>query len=177
MLFCTLKLNNMKRLLYMVALLVVLVACGNNRSNPKEHNPAEEHQPVTGGSEQYFGEKITAAGAISADKLAEAMEDKTEMNIKIVGTIEAVCQKKGCWMDMKTVNGPVRVTFKDYAFFIPKDASGRLATIEGVAKIEETSVADLKEYATDAGKSKEEIDAINEPEKELVFEAHGVLLN
>jgi hypothetical protein len=80
-------------------------------------------------------------------------------------------------MELKNADGTtMRVTFKDYAFFMPKDASGRIAIVDGMAKVEETSVADLREYAKDDGKSKEEIEAINQPETELVFEASGVIL-
>jgi len=105
------------------------------------------------------------------------MGDKKEMNVKLTGSIEAVCQKKGCWMELTNEGAePLRVTFKDYAFFMPKDASGKTAIIEGIAKVEETSVADLQEYAKDAGKTKEEIAAIKEPKKELAFEANGVIL-
>jgi hypothetical protein len=59
---------------------------------------------------------------------------------------------------------------------MPKDASGRTAIVDGIAKVEETSVADLQEYAKDDGKSKEEIAAITEPKRELVFEAKGVII-
>jgi hypothetical protein len=59
---------------------------------------------------------------------------------------------------------------------MPKDAAGRTAIISGIAKVEETSIADLQEYAKDAGKSKEEIAAITEPKQELAFEASGVIL-
>ena len=38
------------------------------------------------------------------------------------------------------------------------------------------SVADLKHYAEDAGKSPEEIAKITEPSIEFAFEANGVLL-
>ena len=125
----------------------------------------------------YYGEKITPDSAIAIDELATAMGNNTELTTKLTGTVEAVCQKKGCWMDLKKADGTkMRVTFKDYGFFMPKDCKGKSATIHGIAKVEETSVADLQEYAKDAGKSKEEIAAITKPEKELVFEADGVIL-
>ena len=44
------------------------------------------------------------------------------------------------------------------------------------AFIEETPVAELKHYAEDEGKSKEAIDSIKTPKKELKFLAHGVLI-
>jgi hypothetical protein len=126
---------------------------------------------------QNYGAKITAEGARPVSDLKKLMGNKTEMNVKLQGTVESVCQKKGCWMDLKGADGKsIHVTFKDYAFFMPKDASGKQAIIDGVAKVEETSVADLKEYAKDAGKSQKEIDAIKEPKRELVFEASGVIL-
>jgi hypothetical protein len=99
------------------------------------------------------------------------------MTTKVTAKIEDVCQKKGCWMNLVDNKGnKVRVTFKDYAFFMPKDAAGKTAIVEGVAMIDETSIADLKEYAKDAGKTKEDIDKIKEPKRELVFEASGVIL-
>ena len=46
----------------------------------------------------------------------------------------------------------------------------------GFASVDVTSIEDLKEFAKDNGDSKEAIDAIKEPKKELVFEAKGVIL-
>jgi hypothetical protein len=105
------------------------------------------------------------------------MGTDTLLNCKLSGTIDAVCQKKGCWMELKNGEGStVRVTFKDYGFFMPKDASGRTAIVDGIAKVEVTSIGDLKEYAKDDGQSQAEIDAIKEPLRELVFEAKGVII-
>ncbi len=59
---------------------------------------------------------------------------------------------------------------------MPMDCSGKTAIVEGVAKIDITSIADLKEFAKDDKQSKEQIAAIKEPKKELVFEASGVIL-
>jgi hypothetical protein len=126
---------------------------------------------------QYFGDKITAENAIPVSELKEKMGDHTQIEIKVEGEIEEVCQKKGCWMKLKIGDREsIRITFKDYGFFMPLDASGRIAIAEGIAIMEETSIADLREYAKDAGKSQEEIDAITEPEYELVFEASGVII-
>ena len=47
---------------------------------------------------------------------------------------------------------------------------------EGKAFVKETSVEELKHYAEDAGKSKEEIAKITEPKLEMSFEASGVLM-
>lgn len=70
----------------------------------------------------------------------------------------------------------MQVKFKDYAFFVPKDASGKTVFIEGVAFTDTTSVQELQHYAEDGGKSKEEIAKITEPEISVSFEAHGVII-
>jgi hypothetical protein len=70
----------------------------------------------------------------------------------------------------------MRIRFKDYAFFMPKDADGRTFYAQGIASTDTTSVAQLRHYAEDAGKSAEEIAKITEPKVEIVFLAEGVIL-
>lgn len=164
----------MKRILIFAITASLFTACKEGSTTEKT---ATTENAATSTKTEFYGEKITEDNAKPVDSLQTMMGDSTAMNCKLSGTIDAVCQTKGCWMELKNSSGsPVRVTFKDYAFFMPKDAAGRTAIIDGIAKIEETSIADLKEYAKDDGKKQEEIDAIKEPLKELVFEAKGVIL-
>lgn len=133
---------------------------------------------AAGASAQSFhGKKITEDGAVPAPELVAKMGDKTEYATKVQGTVESVCKMKGCWMKVKTTDGQtMRVTFKDYGFFVPKDIVGKQVVFEGTAQQTTTSVAELKHYAEDAGKSKAEIAKITEPEKALTFVADGVIV-
>lgn len=125
----------------------------------------------------YHGKKITPMGAIPATELTAKMADKTEMPAKVEGTVESVCKVKGCWMKVKTGDGQtMRVSFKDYGFFVPKDIVGKTVVVEGTAETTITPVADLRHFAEDAGKSKEEIARITKPEKALTFVADGVIV-
>lgn len=170
----------MKKILFSVLALSLFAACANSGTSDQkaEASAAEtKSEPKASAPPQYFGEKITEDGAVPTDSLKAMMGEKTELACKLSGKVDAVCQKKGCWMELKNADGSaMRVTFKDYGFFMPKDASGLTAIIDGIAKVEVTTVADLKEYAKDDGKSQADIDAIKEPLKELVFEAKGVIL-
>lgn len=128
-------------------------------------------------SYEYYGEKISEEGAISPDKFLKEIESKDSVEVKLEAKIVTCCKKKGCWMDVDLENGTtMKVRFKDYEFFVPKDADGRMAVIEGKAKLETVDVATLKHYAEDAGKSEEEIAAITEPEKAYSFLANGVII-
>jgi hypothetical protein len=126
---------------------------------------------------EYYGEKITIEGAEEAARLTELMKGKDSLKVKLSGTINSCCQKKGCWMKVDIGNDQeMRVSFKDYSFFVPLESAGRKVVMEGIARYEVTSIEDLKHFAEDALKTKAQIDSITEPDKNLVFEASGVIL-
>ncbi len=129
----------------------------------------------------YYGEKISAKNAISYDALLKKLETQESIdNIKVKGTIDGVCQAKGCWMNMVSTSDKnaesMFVKFKDYGFFMPLDASGSTVIVEGRVYKEETSVEELRHYAEDEGQSAEQIAAITKPVTELKFMAYGVIL-
>jgi hypothetical protein len=125
----------------------------------------------------YFGEEITEYGITSLQELITILDNEEEFSGKVKGEIKEVCAMKGCWMTIELPNGEnMRVTFKDYGFFVPKNSQGFPVVIEGTAAKKVTDVATLKHYAEDAGKTKEEINAINSPKQEYSFEAIGVII-
>ena len=128
-------------------------------------------------AQSNFGKQIDDRKAIAAETLPAKMGDKSEMQAKVTGTVESVCQVKGCWMKVNLDNGEtMRVMFKDYAFFVPKDIAGKTVFIAVDANNTTVPVEHLKHYAQDAGKSKEEIAKIIEPKDELTFIADGVIV-
>ncbi len=134
---------------------------------------------VTAAAQQQFGEPIDSEGAIEYETLLEKMEGQDSLEVKVAGTVDAVCKMKGCWMNIASSDPAdplLFVKFQDYGFFVPKDIAGRRVVMQGKAYREVTPVDELKHLAEDAGKSKEEIDAITEPKEELKFMATGVLL-
>ena len=128
---------------------------------------------------QKFGDKnINEEGVITGKELMTLLETQDSVQVKVITTISDVCQKKGCWMEVDLDgNNQMLVRFLDYGFFMPLDASGSTAIIEGVAKVDILSVAWLKHQKEDANASQEEIDAVTEPEISYsIEEATGVIL-
>lgn len=123
-----------------------------------------------------FGAKVTADAAIDINELDAALKGKESVDIKIKGKVVEVCQKEGCWIKMETKDGKIMVKMNDHAFLVPLDMNGKTIVVEGNAKMKTTSVAELKHYAEDAGKSKKEIAKIKEPKKEISFNALGILV-
>jgi hypothetical protein len=124
-----------------------------------------------------YGTKTTAKGAIEVPVMEEKLATTDKYTGKVKGTITEVCTKKGCWMKLATTEGEgIMVKFKDYKFFMPQDIVGKEVVLDGIASVTTTNVASLKHYAEDAGKSKEDIEKITEPKKEINFVAKGVLI-
>lgn len=163
----------LKKIVLYLVLAVLFAACGST--------PTVEEAPTNTKNEgKYFGENITAEGAIPYAKLVSTMGDADSMRVKVVGTVDEVCQKKGCWMSIINPDNPegeeLFVKFKDYGFFMPLDLSGQEVIMDGYAFREVTSVDELKHYAEDAKEPQEVIDAITEPKEEFKFMASGVLI-
>ncbi|HEY9184884.1 MAG TPA: DUF4920 domain-containing protein [Salegentibacter sp.] len=126
-----------------------------------------------------YGEKI------SHEKTMEPLRAQTKFDLLKIGDtidlkfstkVKSVCKMKGCWMVLELPGDEVRVTFKDYGFFVPKDIQNKEVIVAGKAYLEEISVEDQKHYARDEGKTPEEIDLIKKPALTRSFVAHGVLL-
>lgn len=127
---------------------------------------------------EWYGDKISAEGATNINEIVAKLKDGGEVaDTKFKAKITEVCPKKGCWLKLELSNGETAmVKMKDYGFFLPLAAKGKTVVIDGEIKIKTTSVAELKHYAEDAKKSKEEIEAIKEPQKEVRVLAKGIVI-
>jgi hypothetical protein len=165
----------MKRILIALTITAVLSACGSSEN--KTTGQADQEQKSVDPNYDSYGTVISPDSAIDATALAMEMGNAPEYEAKVKGKIIEVCQKKGCWMNIEIGNGELmRVSFKDYGFFVPKDIVGKEVIMQGVASFETVSVEDQRHFLEDAGESKEKIAEITEPKNALAFEASGVLI-
>jgi hypothetical protein len=136
-------------------------------------------QPPAGDAKpgDWYGEKITTDGAISMSEVASKLEKEDKVESKFTARIVDVCPKKGCWLKLALDDSTTAmVKMKDYGFFLPVAAIGKTVVIDGEAKIKKTSVAELRHIAEDGKKSKEEIEAITKPEKQISVVAKGIVI-
>lgn len=86
-----------------------------------------------------YGKKTTANDAISVKALNDKMRADTTARFsgKVKGKIVDVCKSKGCYIRLEPQAGsePITVRFKDYGYFLPQDAKGKTAVLEGQARI------------------------------------------
>ena len=158
-----------------------LIACAQDSSVGKtnEKKTVEQKQVTTqrpSVAEQKApivrGEKLPANQSIlNLDAIADQPENFSGKQVCVEGSITAVCQAKGCWMTMAgtKASSRARVTFKDYAFFVPKDISGKKVKVLGEVKVKMLSEAERKHLAEDG-----RVDVSEIPKAELRLVASGV---
>lgn len=75
-----------------LAIMGLVAACSNQPEGQQEETAQVIGQP--------FGDTITADGAISYEAMLAQMAGKDSIAVKVMGEVESVCQKKGCWMNI-----------------------------------------------------------------------------
>lgn len=121
-----------------------------------------------------YGEFKKKKDVISVNDLEKKIGD-TKYEGQVKGKVVEVCQAMGCWAKLQKDDGStIMIKVKDHEFAMPLDIVGKTVIAQGEAQMKMTSVAQLKHYAEDAGKSKEEIEKITEPKKEVLMTIKGV---
>lgn len=160
----------MRRISVILFAFALFVACN---SQPK----TEANVPELIKGTAIYGDSVRNENIIQLASLQSNMQGETKKDLKLRGQVKEVCQNKGCWMTMDLGNGEsIRITFKDYKIFVPKDLGGKEVVLDGFAYLDTTSVESLQHYAKDAGKSEAEISAITSPKVQLAYEAKGVVV-
>ncbi len=158
-----------------VLALPLFFACQAEKSEEvvSEENAEVEAEVIPGS----YGAEVNETTAMNTTQLMAEMVDADSYEGQVYGEIKEVCTKKGCWLTMDLPDGEsMRVTFKDYGFFVPTTSQGFPILLEGIATRVTTDVETLRHFAEDEGKSAEEIADITEPKVEITFEATGVII-
>jgi hypothetical protein len=119
------------------------------------HHPPQQAQAAApqGGWTLTRGEALKGAPAIKLADLLAKPQTHDGKTVLLEGQVRKACERKGCWMELATAKdakGPgVRVTFKDYGFFVPLDSAGSMARVEGVVKVAELSEDRAKHYESE----------------------------
>lgn len=164
---------------FIAVLAMGIYSCTSEKKSQKKDSLDKKDTVAKLPSTGNFGANITTEGAKPFETVFDELKKNPKgVNALLTGKISDVCQNKGCWMQVETEDKKqsLHITFKDYGFFVPKDAAGKTAFFKGIAKYDTTTVEDLKKMAKDEGKSDEEIKKITKPEINVSFVAEGVVI-
>lgn len=112
---------------FVVPFLLVLAACdmGTVHPEPKRSPPA----PTEKASEK-FGQAISdGTQQVALVDVAKNPSAYTGKTFTTTGTVTAVCQHRGCWMEIKDDAGEAHIKMAGHSFFVPRTASGKKARV------------------------------------------------
>lgn len=124
---------------------------------------------------QVFGAGVSDGEPIDVAALLVHADQLDGTTVIMEAPVAEVCPKKGCWMTFDAGDTQLRVTFKDYDFFVPMDIQGRTVKVEGVFEKAVIPLSEAQHYLEDEGRD-EEAAALTGPQDGYKFVATGVLL-
>lgn len=118
-------------------------ACNHDHAKPAAAAAAPLHR----------GEKFTNAPTVKLADVVQKPETFAGKTVTVEATVRKACTNKGCWMELAETGDAkspaVRVTFKNYGFFVPLDSAGSTAKVEGQLKVAELSEAKAKHWESE----------------------------
>ncbi len=93
-----------------------------------------------------YGHEISVQDTISIQKLLASPESFVGQTVLVQGRIVAVCENRGCWMNLAAENGEQSIKIKVNAgeIVFPLDAKGKVARAQGVFEKLVYSVEDVR---------------------------------
>ncbi len=116
--------------------------------HPADAKTPEAAQAASAGWTLTRGEPLKGEPTVKLSELLAKPQAHDGKVVRVEGQVRKACEKKGCWLELaQDAKSPgVRVTFKDYGFFVPLDSAGSQARVEGVVKVAELSDAHARHY-------------------------------
>ena len=102
-------------------------------------------------SESFGAPLDDSVPLVALEKIASSGSDYAGKSVRVETRVAKVCQKKGCFFFAQEGNSVVRVSFKDYGFFVPTDVSGKRVTLVGEVVAREVTAEEADHYADDLG--------------------------
>jgi Domain of unknown function (DUF4920) len=104
-------------------------------------------------SKRVFGTPLDERLAhVDLEAIAQDTSAFVAHDVVTEGTVTAVCQRRGCWMNLQSAHGEAFVRMAGHAFLVPRDAQGRRARVAGhVRRADAPEFACKLHAATEAG--------------------------
>ena len=81
-----------------------------------------------------LGQPVTIE-TVSLSDIAKNPKAYKGKSIATTGTVKAVCQEQGCWMEIVDAKADANVRMHGHSFFVPKTASGKQAKVQGTVML------------------------------------------
>lgn len=101
---------------------------------------------------ETFGAALNeSVPAVALKDIADDGGRHVGQSVRVTARVAEVCKKKGCFFVAQDGNSVVRISFKDYGFFVPTDISGKRVTFVGEVVARDVTAEEAAHYAEDLG--------------------------
>ncbi|MGM0589185.1 MAG: DUF4920 domain-containing protein [Bacteroidota bacterium] len=160
--------------LCIIVVMVTMTAHAQQSSNESEVVQLSDPIQQTDRYEIYGSAFKDTPKQVPLEDLVNGASQFADQTVTTKGTIKKVCQKKGCFFIMETAdNQQIRISFKDYGFFIPTNTAGSTVRLNGTFTVKKISEDDAQHYARDMGDDPESIEG---PQHEFGLVATSVII-
>ncbi|MBI5836974.1 MAG: DUF4920 domain-containing protein [Candidatus Eisenbacteria bacterium] len=117
-------------------LVAALAGCATKvRAQETQASVPEAKTPESGQTGPLaVGAKITVKAPVSISRLAANPAKFSGKTVRLEGTVKAVCQGRGCWVEVESGGKSFMARSLDETVLLPKDCAGRKIVVQGVVK-------------------------------------------
>lgn len=176
----------MKSMLSALAIALSISACNTAPVHPEPKEtapaptPAPAPAPTTTANVERFGAPIDeSAENVALTDVAKRPTAYSGKTFTTTGVVTAVCQHRGCWMEIQDDAGQAHVKMAGHKFFVPRAASGRKAKVLATlvkADEDEAACSEAADHGKGKGCAAEAEAQLGRPLAKLQLVAQGVEL-
>ncbi|MDD9946802.1 MAG: DUF4920 domain-containing protein [Myxococcales bacterium] len=142
----------------------------------KEPSAQEQRDGYKASAPEQDGERRVRYGRALADgtqevaltELLSAPKKYADSTVRTSGVVARVCKAMGCWMELRAAGNAdsdtgatLRAPMAGHAFFLPQDAVGKPATIEGPVRLAPLTDAQKAHYRAEGMQAVDQIASID----------------
>ena len=130
-----------------------------------------------GDAKDKYGKEITLDEKTNISDILNSPESFLDKTVLVEGEVLDVCPMMGCWIELKSDEevGKIRVKVKDGEIVFPKEAKGKMATVEGkVYKIELTEEEAIEYFSHEAEETGNEFDPTSVDDPVTLYQVKGI---
>lgn len=98
--------------------------------NTQPAAPAPTQAAPSPTSAQRFGEPITLTETTALSDIVRSPAQYANQTVRTEGVVSAVCQARGCWMQIADGDNRVHVRMHGHSFFVPRTSAGHHARVQ-----------------------------------------------
>jgi hypothetical protein len=140
-------------------------------------HPERSQAPQTPAHPMYtsYGEpmKLEDDEAVPVGKVLANPAAYEGRYVRLVGNVNKVCTRKGCWLEMADENSGkplfVKFTCPVEGRLIPMAAVGKPVVVEGTVMVKEISESEARHLKEESGAGAEEVARIKGPQKQITL--------